>query len=160
VLNWIEQERRVEVEYFCPPSSRRKTESVHARFVKFFDNAQTVVTPELLAHAEYTSTKKYTVSHFVDLKKEGSAFFIRVRWMDYDEDDDTWEPLVQLCKDVPDMVVDFTKNLPDRVRSLRTEVEKVPIVRALFKKRGECQHDEHAGCQFVTRSSWRLGLSY
>jgi len=47
----------------------------------------------------------------------------------------------------------------DRVLKNALESEKkTPSGKAETERK--CQHDEHAGCQFVTRSSWRLGLSY
>jgi len=126
----------VKVEYLCPASTRKRTEIVHARRVKFFDNADLVTTPELVAHAEYTAKKKYVVRGLLDLRRTDRKFEVLVQWDGYDGED-TWEPLARLCRDVPTLVSEFLKNgVPSGSRSLLAEVRKLAFIRKLTSSEG------------------------
>jgi hypothetical protein len=53
--------------------------------------------------------KTFTVEKLVGHKKEDGKLYLRVRWLGFKEKDDTYEPALQLMKEIPDLVKEYKK---------------------------------------------------
>jgi hypothetical protein len=56
---------------------------------------------------EIDQNEKFDVSELLDIKTTTSGFAIKVRWLGFDETDDTWEPVDILYQDIPLILHDF-----------------------------------------------------
>ena len=79
--------------------------------------------PGLQAAADQTLVGKFVVEKLLTLRKlEDGQFYIRVRWVGYSDAECTWEPLLRLYDDVPDLVLDFVAHA-QLGKDRRSEVE-------------------------------------
>jgi hypothetical protein len=51
----------------------------------------------------------FEVEAFVDLRKQGQHWEVKVRWRGYTPEEDTWEPLQQVWEDVPVLLKNWLK---------------------------------------------------
>jgi hypothetical protein len=85
-----------------------KRETVHARRLKPFPGAWSVHDPVLVRLADVTVRQRYVVDRIVDLTQSHNRVpRMRVRWLGYGPEDDTWEPVTKLYEDVPTLVSEF-----------------------------------------------------
>jgi hypothetical protein len=54
--------------------------------------------------------EKFKIQKIIDKKKEHGRIFYKIRWLGYDEADDTWESRSSLIKDVPTLIKQFDAN--------------------------------------------------
>jgi RNase H-like domain found in reverse transcriptase/Integrase zinc binding domain/Integrase core domain len=83
-------------------------EEVHATRLKFYHDASLDVTDELLSQLVHNE-QGYVVHSLQDLTydQEAKHFLVRVRWSGFTAADDTWENLLSLFEDIPDLVMLF-----------------------------------------------------
>lgn len=108
---------------------------VHAQRVRRFagpeiynDNTKAALTRA----ADLSLRNRYLVERIVDAVQDGpTAFKLQVRWLGYEPEDDTLEPLSRVYADVPDMVNSFMArtDLPDRIKNM------LPGMREALKRR-------------------------
>lgn len=59
-----------------------------------------------MLRAQLTSTRLKT---FLELRKDGDEYQIKVSWLGFPTESDTWEPLAQIYADVPELLESFLK---------------------------------------------------
>jgi hypothetical protein len=91
-----------EVEYLVPRASGRAI--IHAKRLAHFDLATMVVTPALLDQADYYSQTQFAIGELVGIRYHSHAWEVHVHWDGFEESDRTWEPLVTIYKDAPNIV--------------------------------------------------------
>jgi hypothetical protein len=76
--------------------------SIHSTRLRFYHDSSLDVTADILAHLAHQNTG-YEVRAFRDLKydAESKAYYILVSWLGFEEDDNTWESLLQIYEDLP-----------------------------------------------------------
>jgi hypothetical protein len=72
------------------------------------------VNADLLAQIGHNN-QGYQVRSLLELRHDSvsNEFQILVSWLGFESGDDSWEPLLQLYEDVPDLVKDFVGSYPD-----------------------------------------------
>ena len=84
-----------------------RTKEIHASRLKFYDNTKLNVTEELTTYLKYQQATLYLVDEIKQLAKtRRTGFKLLVSWVGF-PDEDTWEPLMDLYRDVPDRVLGF-----------------------------------------------------
>lgn len=89
---------------------------VHASRLKPYSERATEVTSELLDQIQYTDAS-YFVQAFTDLRQtDVGDFEVRATWRGFqDTSDETWEPVVDMLMDVPNMLAPFLRARQDSV---------------------------------------------
>jgi hypothetical protein len=63
----------------------------------------------------------YTIEKILDKKKLNNTYYYLIKWKDYDDSYNTWEPYKQLVKDVPEMVQQYEDSIkPKPKHTVRT----------------------------------------
>jgi hypothetical protein len=77
----------------------------HDSRLRFYADASLDVTADLLSHIAHNN-QGYDVRALMDLRYdlEAKRFLVLVFWLGFEAQDNTWEPLVTLYNDVPDLV--------------------------------------------------------
>ncbi len=90
-----------------------KKRDVHATRLQLYSDASLNVTTSLKRVAEYDETP--LVSALVDHRRDatGKSFEFRVRWLGFEEAEDTWEPARNLAEDTPALVEAYVKASAD-----------------------------------------------
>ena len=108
----------------------------HAQRLRRYDGPELKAKHEadLIKIADLSLRGRYLVDHIVDIIREGNAgttFKVRVRWLGYEPEDDTLEPLPRIHADVPEILEEFLarKDLPDHIVAL------LPDIRAALNRR-------------------------
>ena len=84
-------------------SSKRST--VHVQRMRFYSDAAFDVTEDVKNQAQYDGVLNFTLEKFVDWRETDTGTLeIRVRWLGFESNEDTWEPLVKLHEDVPEVL--------------------------------------------------------
>jgi hypothetical protein len=55
-------------------------------------------------------TEKFDISELLEIKTTTSGYSVKVRWLGFDECDDTWEPIEMIFEDIPLILHDFLIN--------------------------------------------------
>lgn len=93
----------------CDLESSAK-ENVHACRLHFYKHGKEdqEIDPALISHARHTHAHYESIASLFDIKKSNGEFHIRVEWEGLPDDIDfTWEPLVNLYEDAPEMVLEY-----------------------------------------------------
>jgi Integrase core domain/Chromo (CHRromatin Organisation MOdifier) domain len=82
--------------------------SVHISRLRFYHDPSLDISADLLAQISHNN-QGYTVQSLVDLRydPEGQEFLVLVSWLGFEPHENTWEPLLQLSEDIPDLVRQF-----------------------------------------------------
>jgi len=109
----------------------QRTAFVKAADILFFRPAGYKLTPADIDMASRTGTPRYQISHFVNIKRaprndRDSRFLCLVRWQDFTEEADTWEPFTSLLADLgtTTLVSVLTASRPKLPTPARTVVEE------------------------------------
>ena len=73
--------------------------------MRFYSDAAFEVTEDVKNQAQYDGVLNFTLEKFVDWRETDTGTLeIRVRWLGFESNEDTWEPLVKLHEDVPEVL--------------------------------------------------------
>ena len=67
--------------------------------------------PPQLIHSAQSDAASFEVEKIVGWKAEKDSILLEVKWLGYEDDDNTYEPFDTLSHDVPAMVKDYLRNL-------------------------------------------------
>lgn len=96
---------------------KAKQETVHARRLLLYrtDLDGTVVDPKLQRAAEPTETSYQIARGLCNIREKDGTFDVQVEWDGLpDEVDMTWEPMIQVHEDMPELLSDFLKTNGNR----------------------------------------------
>jgi Chromo (CHRromatin Organisation MOdifier) domain len=93
----------LEVEHLL--SGKRKT--VHCIRIKFYHNAPLGVTEELKSHLQYQDSTLFVIEQLLYLREVRGQVHVLVKWMGFDEVENTWEPVTTILEDTPDLLREF-----------------------------------------------------
>jgi hypothetical protein len=88
-----------------------KLDTVHVERLRRYHDGSLNVTTDLLDQIRHDG-HGYEVAELVAHRKVASGWELKVRWLGYEEADATFEPIIQLYKDVPAMVRGYVRTLP------------------------------------------------
>jgi hypothetical protein len=98
-------------------STSPKSERAHIKYLKFFDYASFIVTPELRAMHEYLSHRMWGVEQLLDIRCVDQQWQIKVLWEDAER---TWELMADMMMSVPELVEVFLdQGYPKHAKSRR-----------------------------------------
>ena len=95
-------------------------EEVHARRIIFFRNSAYEVTEELMGHLKHQEGELHNVAEFIGFRTWQGVPQVKVRWQGLEENEDSWEDIRNIRKDVPLL---FKRHLAE-VRQNGTAKEK------------------------------------
>jgi Integrase core domain/Integrase zinc binding domain/Chromo (CHRromatin Organisation MOdifier) domain len=89
---------------------------VHANRLKFYADSQLDVTESILDTAAHNDPHFQTVVKLLNLRfnPDSAQYEVQAQWRGFDYEEPTWEPMVNLREDIPDMLESFLENHPDR----------------------------------------------
>jgi Chromo (CHRromatin Organisation MOdifier) domain len=99
----LENEQVLEVEHLL--SGKRKT--VHCTRIKFYHDASLGVTEELKSHLQYQDSTLFVIEQLLELREVRGQVQVLVKWMGFDEGENTWEPVTTILEDAPDLLREF-----------------------------------------------------
>ena len=85
-----------------------KQDIVHAQRIRFYCEKDYLST-EFQTY-EIDASEKFDISELLELKTTTSGYSVKVRWLGFDECDDTWEPIEMIFEDIPLILHDFLIN--------------------------------------------------
>jgi transposase InsO family protein len=101
--------------------TKARTE-VHVSHMRLYRDSLNGTASDMTALAEYGDRRFYAVERVVDLREGPSkAFEAQVRWKGFTAKSDTWEPLLQLYEDIPEMVRSFLSDRRQKPSTRRTQ---------------------------------------
>lgn len=82
---------------------------VHANRLKFYADSQLNVSEELLDTIAHNDPHFQTIEQLRDLRFNASSetYEVSVQWKGFDHEEPTWEPLIAIHEDVPDLLSNF-----------------------------------------------------
>ena len=105
----------------------KATQNVHASRLKFYADSSLNVTEELLEHIG-TQGLTFDVEAIVGYRVKGDgAIELQVRWVGFAAEEQTWEPLNAIARDVPAIAMAYVDSLPVAEADLLTRSE--PLLR-------------------------------
>lgn len=99
----FENEQVLEVEHLL--SGKRKT--VHCTRIKYYHDASLGVTEELKSHLQYQGSTLFVIARLLELREVRGQVQVVVKWMGFDEGENTWEPVTTILEDAPDLLREF-----------------------------------------------------
>jgi Integrase core domain/Chromo (CHRromatin Organisation MOdifier) domain len=96
----FENEQVLEVEHLL--SGKRKT--VHCTRIKFYHDASLGVTEELKSHLQYQDSTLFVIEQLLEFREVRGQVQVLVKWMGFDEGENTWEPVTTILEDAPDLL--------------------------------------------------------
>jgi transposase InsO family protein len=79
----------------------------HARMLMPYSDRTLGVNEDLRQQIQHDDSHSYLVDSIVDWRETNGKFELLVRWLGFDPESDTWEPLDVLMADTPDLVRKF-----------------------------------------------------
>ena len=70
----------------------------------------TNVTHDLLCVVTNNSAG-YEIECFVELSRRGSPWFVKIRWLGFDEIEDSWEPVANIMQDCPSFFKQYLRSI-------------------------------------------------
>jgi Chromo (CHRromatin Organisation MOdifier) domain len=108
----------LEVEHLLP--GKRKT--VRYTRIKFYHDASLGVTEELKSHLQYQGSTLFVIEQLLELREVRGQVHVLVKWMGFDEGENTWEPVTTILEDAPDLLREFleitSSALSSKVRAM------------------------------------------
>ena len=87
-----------------------KTRTVHAQRMKVFADQDFEVTEDIRSQAAYDT--EFNIEKFMDWRETDEATLeLRVRWLGFEANEDSWEPLERMHADVPETAIRFMKDI-------------------------------------------------
>ena len=87
-----------------------KTSTVHAQRMKMFADQSYEVTEDIRNQVAYDT--EFNVEKFVDWRENDSGELeLRVRWLGFQDNEDSWEPIGRMHADVPETTIRFVKDI-------------------------------------------------
>eukprot|EP00171_Calliarthron_tuberculosum_P003434 IDg3434t1 len=88
---------------------------VHANRLKFYADSKLNITEELKDTIDHNHTTYNTVTKLLDLRFNHATklWEVQAKWRGFAYDEPTWEPLVNMHEDIPDMLKKFLDKYPD-----------------------------------------------
>ena len=84
----------------------------HASRLKYYCDKDLNVTADL-KHQVTHDEMRYKVRKFRNHMREQGDYKFLTEWLGFDPEDASWEPVVTLLEDVPDMCRDYIDQIPD-----------------------------------------------
>ena len=88
------------------------TRVVHASRMQFYSDANLNVTRELVEHISMQGLS-FQVDSIVDFRSVDGQIELLVSWRGFTDVESSWEPLLIMNTDVPQLVATFISSLPD-----------------------------------------------
>ena len=94
--------------YICRDLIRNQQSAVHAQRMKIYADSSLNVTEDIKNSAAYDAMSY--ISELVDWREnDDGKLEIKVRWLGFEEDQDTWEPAKNLIEDIPLILMRYLK---------------------------------------------------
>ena len=112
-----------------------KQHTVHASRLKFYHDSSLDITTDLKEHIA-TQGFLYEVEEFLELRWNATRkiWEVNIRWKGFENLEDSYEPLIQICKDMPEKTIKFLLTITDedKIRKLRrtTTLKKLILTKA------------------------------
>lgn len=89
---------------------------VHANRLKRYADSSLEVTEELLATIAHNDPHFQKIEKMLDLRysQDDGCYQVQCKWVGFDYEDPTWEPIEILCEDVPKMLDNFLSKFPKK----------------------------------------------
>ena len=102
--------------YECEDLLSGETALFHANRLKFFADDKLDVTEELLTAMDHNDPHFQKVEELLGLRfnAETGAYEVQVKWLGFDYEDPTWEPLETMQEDIPERLSNFLRDHPDQ----------------------------------------------
>jgi hypothetical protein len=84
----------------------------HARMLRPYSDSQLEVNEDLRQQLQHDDKFSYLVESITGWRERNGTFELSVRWLGFDPDSDSWEPLEVILADVPDIVRKFVMESP------------------------------------------------
>jgi hypothetical protein len=101
-------------------SGKRKT--VHCTRIKFYHDASLGVTEELKNHLQYQESTLFVIEQLLELREVRGQVQVLVKWMGFDEGENTRAPVTTIIEGAPDLLRDFlgvtSSTLASKVRAM------------------------------------------
>lgn len=135
-VNWLGPYRIISIKsetvFECEDLITGKTFLTHATRMKPYADSQLNVTEELLKTIAHNQKHYNIVTKLMGLRfnVESSTWEVQAKWRGFDDEEPTWEPLIIMHEDIPDMLREFLQSYPARedasaaLEFLRTHGEK------------------------------------
>jgi hypothetical protein len=99
--------------YICKDLIRGQQTAVHAQRMKIYSDKSLDVTEDIKNSAAYDALSY--VDQLVDWRENDQGKLeVRVRWLGFQSDQDTWEPAATLIEDIPLILLRYLKSIPDQ----------------------------------------------
>ena len=86
--------------YICRDLIRNQQSAVHAQRMKIYSDSSLNITEDIKNSATYDAMSY--ISELVDWREDDNGKLqIKVRWLGFEEDQNTWEPAQNLIEDIP-----------------------------------------------------------
>ena len=140
VANW-EGPKRVQerrgAAYVVEDLGSGRTTEVHGDYLKKLGGSDMELGEEWAPHIDHNKVRHYNVEKMMEMEKrpkgKGGQYYVKVRWAKpYTEEDDSWEPLLRLARDVPQMVDTY---LEERSKSAQRRTETEDAIRRVKQSR-------------------------
>jgi hypothetical protein len=92
--------------------NKSETKIVHSQRLKFFHDKSLELTEEVLRHVSQEK-QLYEIESFLELRNNGASYDVKVKWLGFDDNESTWEPVENLFEDVPLRLHEFLKTKPE-----------------------------------------------
>ena len=115
--------------YECEDLLSGETALFHANRLKFFADDKLDVTEELLTVMDHNDPHYQKVEELLGLRfnAEKGEHEVQVRWVGFEYEDPTWEPLGIMHEDIPDKLSNFLRDYPDEALAKRAREAIAPV---------------------------------
>jgi hypothetical protein len=94
------------------------TRLVHASRMKFYADASLQITEPLLTSVN-AQTNRYEIESIVDHRTKNDIIELLIRWVGFEDDECTWEPLSHIAHDAPALTTAYLAALPASESDIR-----------------------------------------
>jgi Chromo (CHRromatin Organisation MOdifier) domain len=99
----FENEQVLEVEHLLSG----KIEKVHCTRINFYHDSSLGVTEELKNLLQYQDCPLFVIEQLQELREVRGQVQVLVKWMRFNEGENTWEPVTTILEDAPDLLPRF-----------------------------------------------------
>ena len=92
--------------------------------MKRFASTEFQMPPQLI-HSAQSDAASFEVEKIVGWKTEKNSIAFEVKWLGYDDEDNTYEPFETLSHDVPAMVKDYLRSLTSKPPSIQQCLDRL-----------------------------------
>eukprot|EP00924_Labyrinthula_sp_SR-Ha-C_P010872 maker-scaffold_47-augustus-gene-0.0-mRNA-1 protein AED:0.42 eAED:0.43 QI:0/0/0/0.5/0/0/2/0/348 len=116
-LSWIGPYQIIDIlssNVYLVESLLGKTRTVHSSRIWFYSHTRPIGSKKLKALFVH-NFKQLEIESIVGcrLAADNNSFEFKIRWLGFEQDQDTWEPAVTIYEDVPILVTSYVQNMDD-----------------------------------------------